>query len=123
MKEQIKNLKVLKLEEFYGQTLGEVRDYLEKTYPGQLPTLELRDYIYEHQDEMPIFFREQNWIWFYFFGTILRIQDGNAETPTLSWGGGVLRRDAYWLGRWNSNYRIVLLAAAKLPMNIENAIK
>ena len=45
MKEQIKNLKVLKLEEFYGQTLGEVRDYLEKTYPGQLPTLELRDYI------------------------------------------------------------------------------
>ena len=95
--------KVIELPEMVGKTLQEVKDYLEKTYPGQLAKE-------EHQEEFEKVKPDtSDWRSFYFFGS-LRYSCGRWNVPCVRWDGSEFDRRAGWLGYvWNSPYRVVLL--------------
>ena|SRR3990167_880659 len=95
--------KTIELPEMVGKTLQEVKDYLEKTYPGQLAKQ-------EHQEEFEKTKPDtSDWRWFYFFGS-LRNSDGYWYVPYVHWNGSEFYRNADWLGdEWFSDFRVVLL--------------
>ena len=87
-----------------GKTIQEVKDYLEKTYPGQLAKK-------EHQEEFEKIKPEtEDWVCYFFFGSFLRYSSGSWYVPDSFWDGSGFGRHAYWPDHdWLSDYRVVLL--------------
>jgi hypothetical protein len=93
--------KILKLDEFVGKELGEVKNYLDKNYAGKLATE-------EDLKNLPDECKDGNW--YYTFGSLVRNSDGHWCLPYTSWfgsewcsGSGLL-----WYG-WLRDFRVVLL--------------
>lgn len=102
-KVKAKKFKVIELPNMVGKSIKEVKEYLEKTYPGQLAGEEHQDAFEKSKPELP------SWTACFFFGS-LRYCDGNWCVPNSRWDGSSFRRNAYWLGNgWSSNCRVVLI--------------
>ena len=105
------DIKSIELPDFVGKTLQEVYDYAKKTYPNQLASIE-RDF---KDNEM---LKDDNW--HFFFGSVSRDSIGDWYTPCTNWIGREFYRGNDWLGyKWNSNYRLVLLAT--LPVDLDHS--
>lgn len=94
----------LKLYEPKGKTLKEVK---EETKDMRVANWAVLQYLHEHPEHFPEEFKSY---WCYFFGTLLRVGDGDWSVPCSSWDGSKFYRCADWLsGRWDSDDRVVLL--------------
>ena len=100
-------LKAIKLNEFVGKDLSEVKDYLEKTYPGQLATAE------DRKEFMETFQDVERGSAYYFFGSVVT---GNrislAFRNEKNWGENDLPMGFgkdYPALNWGSQDRVVLI--------------
>ena len=90
----------LKLKEFHGSKVGDVKDFLEEQ---KKPVAKMPDDL----STLPESMKDGNL--YFFFGSSFRISDGDWCVPCLHWSGGrfVVGRD--WVGRdWGSGCRVVL---------------
>lgn len=103
--------KTLSLDHMVGKTLQEVKGYLEKLYSKETIASE------EHREE----FIKQNpdceeWVWFYFFASLVRDSGGYWDVPCAGRGGSSFARSANWLGSdWSSDCRVVLFEIDSVP--------
>jgi hypothetical protein len=112
--EQIKNLQAHAFPEFIGKDMSVLLDHLEKHHKDQLPTVEMRDYLYNFPKEIPEWMKDGNW--YYFFGSILRDRGGDASVPYVRWDGSKRRRRASWVGNeWDGDDRVLLLLLDTVP--------
>lgn len=109
-----KTFTVIELKDFIGKPLSEVKEYLEKTYPGRLATDEDRSAFMEtYKPDTDT----EEWRWYVFFGSLLRNSDGYWLVPDVHWYGSKLACGADWLGSgWDPSYRVVLLDGS-LPVD------
>jgi len=111
-KEKEPKIKILneELKQFVGKPKSEVAAYVVKTYGDKyhIPGLEYEKYLLENPDKIPAELKDRNW--YYFMGSTLRGQHGNAHVPCVHWLGSRLSRDAHWLdSEWHEPERILLL--------------
>ena len=114
--------KIIELPQFVGKTLQEVKDFVEKEYPGQLAKEEHREEFIKSNPKLP------DWTWCFFFGSKVRGSVGDWHVPCAGRGGSAWGRGAVWLtDGWCSGCRVVLVETSKGkskhksidPLNIE----
>ena len=103
-------IKILDMKEFFGRPRSEVMKAVVEKYGSSyhIPGLEFEKFLLENPDKVPKEMKDGNF--YYFPGSTLRDKDGDADVPSVGWGGVEFGRGAGWLdGGWNSFGRVLLL--------------
>jgi len=98
------------LKQFIGQPRSEVIKFVVDNYGKDyhIPGLEYEQYLLNNPNKVPKELKDGNW--YYFMGSTLRTQGGDALVPTLHWNGDELDRSAAWLKNfWFGSDRVFLL--------------
>ena len=99
------------LKGFEGKSLAELGQYLHTKYGSEyyIPGIEYWEYISKNPDKAPQPLKDTGNYYFY-FGSIVRYQDGYWYVPYSNWDTSSFNRNANWLDNtWISYYRVVLL--------------
>jgi hypothetical protein len=102
-------IRILDMKEFVGKPRSEVATNIVKTYGSQynIPGIEYLEYLLENHEKVPRELTDGKF--FYFFGSILRDQEGNSNFPCIC-SGIKLFCDAYLLNdEWREDDRVILL--------------
>jgi len=103
-------IKIFDMKEFIGKPVSKVLEAVVEKYSDKyyIPGFEYEKYLLENPDKIPEEMKDGNV--YYFAGSVLRDQYGNAKVPCVSWYGSRLNRDARWLSiEWLDDDRILLL--------------
>jgi hypothetical protein len=110
-KEKEPKVKILneELKQFIGEPRSEVIKFVVENYGAdKILGLEYEKYLLENPDKVPEDLKDGNW--YYFMGSTLRDQNGNADVPCVNWLGSKLSRDARTLSdQWSECDRVLLL--------------
>lgn len=106
----LEKIKVFDFAEFVGQPRWKLAKHLVENYSDKyhIPGIEYWKYLIENKNKIPEELKDGNY--YYFFGSILRVQDGNWFVLDSGWDDSQWERDAFWLGfDWNPEDRVLLL--------------
>ena len=109
-KETLFQIKIFNFSEFIGKPRLELAKYLAENYSDKyhIPDIEYWKYLIENEDKIPKELKDENY--YYFFGSILRDQNGNWNVPNSHGDGSQRYRSAGWLKvGWGFNDRVLLL--------------